>query len=380
MSRFSFALALLLALFSVSSAETIVKDSVGNSVSLPTTGGNATNFITVLSSRVSTSPYSLFVSLNNGDADSPNGATPGEIESFYFNTPGVGSMSSTALMFGNATLIAQSYSRTFTGAGVPGQFVHNASNPVTATGTYTFVFDIPALSTLLVNLTYTNSGDNPLPITEFIQVTIFNPLSSIVGDPQFVGLRGQSYQVHGIDGAVYNIISEASLQVNSRFVFLTAGACPAQQSANCWSHPGSYLGELSYQVVVDGKLHAALLQAGPAKKGFQGVQVDGKALKVGDKVEFGSFSMEMTSAYTVNVMTEKFAFELSNSDMFINQALRPLVPLSALAGTHGLLGQTHSTPKSTTGAIRHIDGEVDDYVIQDSDIFGNDFVYNQFQL
>ena len=43
--------------------------------------------------------------------------------------------------------------------------------------------------------------------------------SGVVGDPQFTGLRGQSYQVHGIDGAVYNLITSPQLHVNARFVF-----------------------------------------------------------------------------------------------------------------------------------------------------------------
>ena len=374
MSRFFFALALIAALFSFSAAETIVTDSVGNGVSLPTTGGNATNFITVLNSQATTSPYHLYVSLNNGQG--PNGAISGEVETFYVNTPGVNT-----LQFGAASLISQQFSSSFSkDSGVTGDYVQDSTSPNAATGTYTFVFDIPVLSTLSFNLTYVQSGSNPLPITEIIQITIFNPVS-ITGDPQFVGLRGQQYQVHGIDGAVYNIVSERNTQVNSRFVFLTEGECPMINGAkdvNCWSHPGSYLGEISFQAVVDGKLHAALLQAGSASKGFSGIQVDGKALKVGDSVSFGDFSVTVNSAYSVVVITESFEFVLSNSDMFINQALRLRVPLSQLQA-HGLIGQTGST-KSFSGSIKCIEGEVDDYVIQDNDVFGTDFVYNKFQL
>ena len=380
MSRFYFALALLVALFSFSCAETVVLDSVGNGVLLPTTGGNATSYITVLGSGASTSPYHLYVSLNNGKG--PNDPiSSAEVESFFFNTPGVGAVNSSAVLFGNASLITELFSSSFTkDSGVAGNYLSNASLPNTATGTYTFVFDIPVLSTLTVNLTYVQSGSAPLPITEFVQITIFNPVG-VVGDPQFVGLRGQSYQVHGIDGAVYNIVSEKNTQVNSRFVFLTEGECPiinGKKDLNCWSHPGSYLGEISFQAVVDGKLHAALVQAGSSTAGFSGVQVDGKALKVGDKVTFGDFSVSVISAFTVVVLTESFEFELSNSDMFINQALRLRVPISQLQ-SHGLIGQTHST-KTYATAIKYIDGEVDDYVIQDNDIFGSDFVFNRFQL
>ena len=355
-------------------------DSAGNGVQLPTTGGNTSNLIAVLNTPVSTSPYHIYVSVNDGSPNSPNDPIPGEVESFYINTSGVGGVDSTALRFGNATLLSQQYSADFQhDAGVDGDYLRNQSNPNSAAGTYTFVFDIPVLSTLTFNLTYTNTGFPPLPIVEFVQITIFNP-ASVIGDPQFVGLRGQQYQVHGIDGAVYNIISERELQVNSRFVFLTEGQCPVikgKKDSNCWSHPGSYLGEMSFQAVVDGKLHAALVQAGSAKTGFAGVQVDGEALAVGDKVTFGSFSVELLSSHDVRVSTQSFDFALHNSDAFINQQLRANVPLSQLSA-HGLLGQTHSL-KTHPSALRYIEGEVDDYVVQDGNIFGSDFLFNQFR-
>ena len=64
--------------------------------------------------------------------------------------------------------------------------------------------------------------------------------------------------------------------------------------------------------------------------------------------------------------------------MFVNQAVRATVPLSQLQA-HGLLGQTHRSAAHSS-ALRHIEGDVDDYVIASADIFGDDFVYNQFQL
>ena len=208
----------------------------------------------------------------------------------------------------------------------------------------------------------------------------FNPTAITVGDPQFIGLRGQSYQVHGIDGAIYNIISDRNLQVNGKFTFLTEGQCPiidGVPDTNCWSHPGSYIGEMSFQQVVDGKLHAALITSGDAKTGFSMVQMDGKVVAVGQTATFGSFSLTRNSAFTVTLQSEQFSFELSNSDNFINQAVAPKVALSQLK-SHGLLGQTHST-KVHASPLRYIEGEVDDYVIADSDIFGDDFLFNKFQ-
>lgn len=380
MLRISSLFALVALLFASAQSETIVIDNFGNTVSLPLGGGNATGTITNLNSLISTSPYTLTVFVNDGgqnEATAP-GAVVGADESFWVQQPINGK-------FGNATLVASAYSPQLTGnmnwspAPALTTYLANETNPNTAVGAYRFTFTIPVLSTILVNLTYINGGA-PQPVTDLISITVFNP-SSVVGDPQFVGLRGQSFQVHGIDGAVYNIISEARTQVNSRFVFLNEGECPIVNGAaesNCWSHPGSYLGEMSFQQIVDGKLHKVLVVAGPAKNGFSAVTLDGKDLAVGDEFTYGSFSIKMVTVRHITLTTENFSFELSNSDNFINQAVANRVALSKLT-SHGLLGQTHQAKVYPTSA-RYIQGEVDDYVIADNDIFGTDFAYNKFSL
>jgi hypothetical protein len=257
------------------------------------------------------------------------------------------------------------------GAGV----VLNATNPAC---NYTASWTTPFSGVL--SITY-NTGNSPVtPSSQQISI----PFSSqgtptIVGDPQFIGLRGQSYQVHGVDGVVYNIISEKQLQVNSRFVFLTKGDCPViagRRDTNCWSHPGSYLGELSFMAVVGGEVHRALIVSGSAREGFSSIAVDGQLLRVGDSAGFGSFSVSVLSTHAVTITTEHFDFELSNSDRFINQALRAKVALAQL-DSHGLLGQTH-TLRSHSSQLRHIEGRVNDYIVLD-DIFGVEFVYNKFQ-
>ena len=204
-------------------------------------------------------------------------------------------------------------------------------------------------------------------------------VSGVLGDPQFVGLRGQSFQVHSIDGAVYALVSSPSTQVNARFAFLTAGVCPPLIRTNCWSHPGSYVGALSFQQrVEDGQLYSAVIEAGPASTGFRSILVDGQAMTIGQRITHGtSFDVQLRSSHEVVVSTAEFEFVVSNSDGFVNQALRPLVPLSQLQA-HGLLGQTHSL-RTHTGAIRYIEGEVDDYALPDADLMASDFVYNRFQ-
>ena len=384
MSRFFLVLALAVAWLSSPSSvasESIVSDSVGNGVFLPTTGGNATNTISVMDAEVTTSPYTFYVYLNNGIG--PGVISASEHESFYIPTR----------WFADATMMNASYTPfgSSTPQHCPGHdCMRNSSMPNTATGIYAFTFDIPVKGYFAGNITYRNWGSNPLTVQEIITITIFNPMPAvgdaptpptIVGDPQFVGLRGQSYQVHGVDGAVYNLISEQNTQVNSRFVFLNDGECPMignKSDSNCWSHPGSYLGEVSFQQLVDGELHTALIAAGSARAGFELVEVDGELLAVGDEVEYGSFRLLVQSTHRIHVHTDHFEFDLTNSDMFINQALRAKVPLQQLQ-SHGLIGQTHSSRTYAT-SIKYIQGEVDDYVILDDDIFGTQFLYNRFQL
>ena len=203
------------------------------------------------------------------------------------------------------------------------------------------------------------------------------------GDPQFVGLRGQSFQVHGIDGAVYALISEERTAVNARFVFLSSGRCPVIDGLalnNCYSHPGSYMGAMSFQVRgEDSQLHTAVLTAGKADVGFASVQVDGALLSAGQSVEASSvFSVQRTGTHAVRVVLPSFELRLENSDLFINlQQLTPRVPLSRLT-SHGLLGQTHSATlhKST---LRYIEGEVDDYTLNDDDLLATEFVYSCFR-
>jgi len=167
-----------------------------------------------------------------------------------------------------------------------------------------------------------------------------SPGSQVVGDPQFVGLRGQSYQVHGVSGEVYNIVSDSDLQYNSRFVFLDSGECPVingRKQKNCWSHPGSFLGQLGLKTRAGDRVE---IHAGPAKVGFDMVTVNGKELALGDVAlladDMGTISRNTTHSVEAVVGNWMFAFE--NSDRFVNQRIR-IVNAQRLR-SHGLVGQT----------------------------------------
>ena len=98
--------------------------------------------------------------------------------------------------------------------------------PYTAGGTFVQVAPIYALGAAL----YTNvivisitNADGCLYSDTFNIINTPTALTppGVRGDPMFAGLRGQQYQVHGMDRAVYNLISDQYTQVNSRFVFLS---------------------------------------------------------------------------------------------------------------------------------------------------------------
>ena len=202
---------------------------------------------------------------------------------------------------------------------------------------------------------------------------------SVLGDPQFVGLCGQSFQVHGIDGEVYNLIVERGeagrgpLLVNSRFRFLSSGRCPAVEQPNkCWSHPGSYLGELGVVSPAGGRLHVA---SGSWESGFGALTLNGRELTVGSAVsELGIF-VHVLSAYSLTLSVGNFIMQLENSDRFVNLVELEVRHWSKLS-SHGLLGQTWRTPrKPGSSQLSAIEGDVDDYAEKSSDLFGSDFVY-----
>lgn len=211
-------------------------------------------------------------------------------------------------------------------------------------------------------------------------ITYYYGCTGTTGDPSFVGILGQEYQVHGMADEVYNLISDTKLQENSLFVFLESGQCPTfteRMATNCWSHPGSYLGGIGLQIISHGNIQQLLILAGDKAQGFYLVNINGKVLQVNDSVSLVGMDIHFNDSHLVTVATELFNFVFENSDHFINQAVSVNVPIASLK-SHGLLGQTHVyKPKNSHGFI---EGHVDDYLIEDRDMFGNRFIFNRFQM
>jgi hypothetical protein len=225
-------------------------------------------------------------------------------------------------------------------------------------------------------------------------------LLSVFFFAQFVGLRGQRYQVHGVSGFVYSIVSDSALQYNARFVFLDSGRCPQlpiaapthgrRRAADCWSHPGSYLGELGLKTPDGDRVHVV---SGAYDVGFALIEVNGQPLAVGDEIKLegdattaspesdsGSGGVvHRLSTHQLSVCVGAWIFVFDNSDFFMNQRVSLLdgVDVSSLR-SHGLLGQTWRAETYPSNVIKYVAGNVDDYVV--SELFGDDHAFNAFKL
>ena len=205
---------------------------------------------------------------------------------------------------------------------------------------------------------------------------------AVLGDPQFVGLRGQRFQVHGIDGAVYNLISTSAMQLNARFAFLTGPrACPTlrqrwspsgrPQPILCWSHAGSYLSELGLSTPTS-RLH---IRAGDARSGFHSVLIDDLPLSSPPSPLTSPSDLRVVqhSTHHLTVSVGEWTLRVENSDGFVNIAGVDLATQLDRVQAHGLLGQTAQRREKG-----HFEGEVDDYMVAEGDVFGSGFVYNRF--
>jgi hypothetical protein len=200
-------------------------------------------------------------------------------------------------------------------------------------------------------------------------------LAGISGDPQFVGLLGQRFQVHGVDGQVYSIIRDRDLTVNARFTFLADGRCPKSgevaTSTACWTHPGSYLGAVG---IVAANGDSLLISSGGWDAGFTSVLLNGAQLQPGHNFSSAALRGSL-SRFSVVVIAGNFELQIDNSDRFVNIVTVTVRDWAALS-SHGLLGQTWKEHHSGR-QVKEVEGEVDDYAELDNDLLGQRFGFPQ---
>jgi len=213
------------------------------------------------------------------------------------------------------------------------------------------------------------------------------------GDPQFTGFLGQSYQVHGVSGQVYNVLSTPRFQYNALFTYLDEGKC--RKGTPCFSHAGNYFGEVGLLLrSPTGAVSVLRAIAGPVDTGLQ-VLLDNETVNVSSTaIAVGDSSITFANPFELVIESPEFSMKLSNSDMFINQDVAINNSLmkqiqefkqSSKSGSapellvklpHGLLGQTWQR-KTYNNRWKYIEGTLFEYSVNDG-VTGTQFKYNRF--
>jgi len=244
-------------------------------------------------------------------------------------------------------------------------------------------YGLSTFSYLAYDVTPSGNGDTDTASVSF-QILRFGP-AAIVGDPQIVGMQGQDFQVHGMPDEIFNMVSSRSVQVNARFTYLESGACHDNFTA-CFAHPGTYISEEGIRVGKDN----VRVSAGSFKKGLT-VHVNGK--KITESTDLKTGSIEIVNHRRAIVHTDLMKITISNSDRFVNQEMllndNELISLGskrvvlkdgqkfhADVPLHGLQGQTWRNVEYPSGL--EYEGSIMDYHVVSGNIFGTDFVFNQF--
>jgi len=223
--------------------------------------------------------------------------------------------------------------------------------------------------------------------TSFCQTSAFNPMpqsiqtcpalpTCVTGDPEFVGFLQQKYEIHGVPNQVFNIITSPLLQYNALFVYIGHASereCNATRT-HPWTHAGTYLGKLGFITGTD----RIQIDSGDCITGVKSVLVNGKKVSVGSTVELAPRAGQPQSIvykdqFTVIVHTAEVDITLTNSDNFFNQQVEFTAFGEQDPKMHGLLGQTWMD-----NGHKVIVGTSADYMVQDEDLFGTDFVFNKF--
>ncbi|MGE0201467.1 MAG: hypothetical protein AB7P76_10920, partial [Candidatus Melainabacteria bacterium] len=141
------------------------------------------------------------------------------------------------------------------------------------------------------------------------------------GDPHFTGFDGEKYDVHGVAGNTYNILSDKDVQYNARF------DAWGNQGATAIGQAGIRVG--SDMLVFDAKTGVASLNS--------------QTLKTGDKAALSAAGSSFAfNGNNLNVVTSEYTIDLTreNNDHFQSNVILNGNPLADGVNPHGILGQT----------------------------------------
>ena len=246
------------------------------------------------------------------------------------------------------------------------------------------------------------------------------PSATVLGDPQFTGFHGQQYQVHGVPGEVYNVLTASDVLVNARFALIGAGeslkwhdmkvkriahelermrlqnagvqlnvsnAFPLPITKS-WTHVGTYLSEVAIRLD-NGQLGGinVFLRAGGYPYGIQEATVNGQPMLVGQEHRMttssgASAAVTLSSPHTVRLDHPLFTLTLVNSDGFFNLEQGQLLSTDAAQQLDGLLGQTASSEWKASESEEQREALIFDFMVSEGQegLASADFVKNKYQV
>jgi len=228
---------------------------------------------------------------------------------------------------------------------------------------------------------------------------------TITDDPHFVGFYGQHFEVHGISTLVYNLISQHDFQLNARFL---------HRPTPLLSEYSTWISDIGAQFGPNFRLQANC--NGTVALNDVELPVPSGEMEIIPTVVIIRHSK---TSFTITTQHFRLAIDLDSvginewcpetgcphidisASVFdyydhswkrgegghlkeLNQIAQPLNNHSNLkiGKTHGLLGQTVRNIKheNKENGEEYIEGNVADYHIKDNNLFGSDFLYNQFEF
>ena len=286
-----------------------------------------------------------------------------------------------------------------------------------------------SLSSSLVSSTAVTSSSTPVSSSKAASSSTFSSSSSTgaaaaYSDPRFVGFWGQSFFVGGRAGCVYNLLSDADMQVNAYFVQLSNVTCPlveGRAAERCYVEAGTYFGVLS--VMVRGGSYVRITGGGH-DEGFHSVLLnDSRSIGVGDtwtgvamrnagegqgkgedegdakqRMLRGSksrasraadtdgvdessinptFTVHRPSSRSLHIVAGVYELQVDSMDEYVDVAALDVTCWDCLVQRlrpEGLLGQTWNA----TAAIRHSEDEVEQYRERDDHLLGCKHQHDRF--
>ena len=230
-----------------------------------------------------------------------------------------------------------------------------------------------------------------------LDYALTSAVTSVLGDPAFVGFHGQTFQVHGIPMRGFNLLTSANLQLNALFsafeegdVMTHAQMSAARVSARkagrslpntvAFAHAGTYLTEIAI-CLSQARVHAV---AGSYLSGMTSVSLDGRPVEVSSSVITISERVQISrpDAHTLVVDSPCVSFSITNADLFFNIEQASLTATAACSQPlelGGLLGQTAdpawTVEQHSTEFREH---QLLDFLLASSDLFSSDFAANLF--